>query len=213
MFAAAEAVESRIAAPIRVDHEHGTQVIIAAFGGRTVELIADQKKRPVGLFAIVTSRPETVKQAVCLWVGREFEDHSVIRRSAIGCHPVKGVTRLNNVTVVGGGAVGRTTHEVMKDLVVVTANIDAEHDTVTGATTFARHSVKGGAVRIKCKPPVRLMTRWLIERINWLIIQRAGIKRKDDATVVIASGFSHAVEKVVTRIVNHHETAVRLVAG
>jgi hypothetical protein len=44
MFGAAEAVESRITAPIRVDHKHRTQIIIAAFGGRTVELTADQAK-------------------------------------------------------------------------------------------------------------------------------------------------------------------------
>jgi hypothetical protein len=58
----------------------------------------------------------------------------------------------------------------MEGLIVSGGDIEAEHDTETGATAFARHSVKGGAVRIKCKPPVRLVTRWLSERINWLII-------------------------------------------
>ena len=57
-----EAVKALVIVTIGVDHEDSAKVIVAAAGGRAVELVAYQEKRAIGIFAIVIGFTKPMKQ-------------------------------------------------------------------------------------------------------------------------------------------------------
>src|SRR6478752_4995327 len=124
MVRATEAVESAIVGPVNVNHEYSARAMLTPIGSGPVKPGAIQEQRAVRIFTVIAGRPESMEQLEIRAIGPDGKEHSILRQTAVGSHPVEHVTHLNKVTVVAGGAVTAPAGEIVQDGIIIAAGID-----------------------------------------------------------------------------------------